>query len=206
MARVTFDEAKEQGSVDIADKFLAVDTLRDGFTDTYTGTYSYRVIQDENGDYTIYPIYRTHDGTLVNAKYPIIRTDGDLILFSVRTTVNPYNFAYPETYTINEGDNKELRVLDAFHAFIKDQFALGGPTPYNVFIDDDKQFGVDDPTEDFQFTTKYERELIHPDAGRYGDPSKQVNLAELEPEPETKPEGSGTTDETTTGDTTESGA
>lgn len=159
MATVTYEEALQDDLLVLKDKFLLVDTIEDGYTKTYLGNHPYRVTQSEAGDYAIYPVFMKADSTLVNEKYPIIQTDGEVIFFTVGSTIDPYNFTRFEKVDLN-GKNKEQQVLLAFEAFIMEEYRLG---IHNVFLTD-TPFIADDAVP-FEFTTEFERDLIHPNSG-----------------------------------------
>lgn len=170
MAKQTYQEALEAAVVTLDGKFLMVDTIQDAYTRTYKGNHPYRVIKKDE-EYAVYPVYQTAENKLVNEKYPIIQTDGDVIFFTVRTTVDPYNFAYSASQDI-AGKNKEKELLHAFNEFIKDEFNFGGPAPYQLFITDD--LFVEDTAVDFEFTTNFERDMILPEAGEVSEPEEPV--------------------------------
>lgn len=153
MAKVTYATALQDEALVLADKFLIVDTIGDSYTKTYKGNHPYRVTQTLEGDYAIYPVFMKEDSTLVNEKYPIIQTDGDLMFFTLGTTIDPYNFTYFEEAEI-AGKNKEQQVLLAFESFIREEFRLGN---YNIFLVD--TLAIADDAVPFEFTTSFERDV-----------------------------------------------
>lgn len=168
MTKQTYTEALADDSLALDGKFLMVNTIQDAYTRTYKGNHPYRVVKTGE-DYAVYSVYQTAEHKLVNQKYPIIQTDGDIIFFTVRTTVDPYNFAYSASEDI-KGKNKEKELLHAFNEFIRAEFNFGGPTAYQLFITDD--LFVEDTEVDFEFTKEFERDLILPRAGELAPPEE----------------------------------
>lgn len=168
MATQNIHEALKEETIEITDKFLLATTIEDGYTGTYKGNHPYRVVSNE-GEYAIYPVYLTADGHLTNEKYPIIQTDGDVVFYTILSTIDPYNFTCFDSKKAN-GLKKEQQVLLAFEAFIHDEFRLGS---YNLFISDEPK--ITDHESDFEFTTKFERELVHPKAGQFSAPAEPLD-------------------------------
>lgn len=164
MATQKLKDLLGQELVTLADKFLIVSTIRDGYTGTYKGNHPYRVVQDENGEYAVYPVYMNSEGVLVNEKYPIIQTDSGVVFYTICTTIDPYNFARFEG--VADANTKEDQVLLAFEAFIWEEFRLG---IYNVFIDSEPALADDEVP--FEFTTEFERDVINPNAGDVNTPA-----------------------------------
>ena len=171
MAKVLFEDALENATLEIADKFLVVETAHDGFTNTHLGQYSFRVVKETSGtvggadyteDYKVFPIYMREDGVYVNEKYPVIMTDGDLVLFSKNTLIDPYGATHIEEFKVKEGQNKEHIVLHAFNSYVLDAFRL---SVYHVMIEDGNS--VEDNAIEYEQITAFERDVIHPWAGTY---------------------------------------
>lgn len=167
MVKVYFDEVLEQENPVIQDKFLVVSTVHDGYTNTHLGQYNFKVLlEGEVGkeEYKVFPIYMKDDGVFVNEKYPVIQTDGDLVLFSMNTTIDPYGASHIEELEVLEGQSKEKAVLYAFEAYVRDAFALA---KYHLMIADGDLSVLDEGIE-FERTHKFERDVIHPRAGQRG--------------------------------------
>lgn len=169
MAVQKLADALKETTLALADKFLIVSTIEDGYTGTYQGNHPYKVLRNELGDYSVYPVYLNPDGVLTNEKYPIIQTDGDIVFFTLNTTVDPYNFAFFDKVE-EPNTNKEQQILLAFEAFIHDEFRLGS---YNVFVDDTP--AITDEPSNFEFTTEFERDVIHPKAGEINTPEEPAD-------------------------------
>jgi len=171
MAKVLFEDALENGTLEIADKFLVVESVHDGFTNTHLGQYSFRVIKETSGtvgtgdfteDYKVFPIYLRADGVYVNEKYPIIMTDGDLVLFSKNTLIDPYGATHIHELEVKAGQNKEHLVLQAFNGFVLDAFRLAD---YHILIADENS--VVTSAIEFEKINEFSRDVIHPWAGTY---------------------------------------
>ena len=125
----------------ITDKYLEVQTIRDGYTGTHYGSYNYKIV-NEGGEYFVYPVETDGKGKLLTKKKsPIIYTDDNVIYFVVSTINDPYN--HPTIIEDNlEGKTREKQVLQAFLAFVESNFKLG---VYNVFyVDTDNAFNLKD--------------------------------------------------------------
>lgn len=151
MARLTYSEAIQASTVDIKDKYLVIDTIQDGYFNIYKGLHPFRVVS-EGEDLAVYPVYWSGDNKLTNEPYPIIRTVGEDVFFTKRTTNDPYNG--PDLTTVqSNSQTTEHKVLDAFNVFAHDEFTLGYPNPIHVFIGDDEdvEVGVEDTPVEFEF-------------------------------------------------------
>lgn len=153
MARENYTEIRENGTVSLADKYLVVDTRRDGYTRTFYGTQAFKVEQ-EGEEFYVYPTYIRPDGVLTNQKYPIIITDGDEVIFSVNTRIDPYNATEVVREAVEEGKDKQMVVLEAFAAVVRSLYAVG---VYNFFIA--SEVGVQDDEVEFELTNLHEREV-----------------------------------------------
>lgn len=165
----TFTEALAEETLTLDGRFLIVDTIHDGYTSTYKGNHPYRVVKT-GLEYAVYPVYTKSDnGKLTNEKYPIIQTDGDIVFFTVGSTVDPYNFTHFDQAKKVGTQTKEQQVLHAFEAFIADEFSLGN---YNLFITSEAHLVTEDTDVKYPYeqTTKFERENISPNAGWYKEP------------------------------------
>ena len=165
----TFTEAFDEVTLVLDGRFLIVDTIHDGYTSTYKGNHPYRVVKT-GAEYAVFPVYTKSDnGKLTNEKYPIIQTDGDIVFFTVGSTVDPYNFTHFDEAKKVGTQTKEQQVLHAFEAFISDEFSLGN---YNLFITSEAQLVTEDTDTQYPYehTTKFERENISPNAGWYKEP------------------------------------
>lgn len=115
----------------IADKFLHVSTISDGYTNTVGGTYVYAV-KAEGEDYAVAEmLYNAETGKLTQSPDPVILTNGNTIFYVARTTSDPYDFPVIGEETVQSFETKEKQVLQAFLAFAKDNFSLG---IYNSFL------------------------------------------------------------------------
>lgn len=161
MAKVLFEDALENDTLEIADKFLVVETAHDGYTNTHLGQYSFRVVK-EGEDYKVFPIYMREDGVYVNEKYPVIMTDGDLVLFSKNTLIDPYGATHIEEVQVKEGQNREHAILHAFNSYVLDAFRLA---VYHVMIEDGNF--IEENDIEYEQITDFERDVIHPWAGTY---------------------------------------
>ena len=132
MSSVNIAELLKQEAVDIDGKFLTASTLSDGYTGTYQGNHLYRVTK-EGVDYTVVPVdWDNYSKKFVDSDNPIIATQGgDTVFFVVNTTNEPYLNAGIQEETIKPEDVLEKQVLQAFLAFVADEFKLG---IYNVFL------------------------------------------------------------------------
>lgn len=132
MAVKKVDELLKQDSVSVANKYLQVVTLRDGYTRTHEGVYSYKVVEKE-GELFLFPVQTDGRGKLsVMVESPIAYTDGNNIHFVVNTLTDPYTQAFIRTEEI-KGLDKGKQLIQAFLAFIEDRFRFG---VYNVFVVD----------------------------------------------------------------------
>lgn len=128
--------------VQIKDKYLRVETISDGYTGTVNGTYVYKV-EEKGGDYKVGKFLTGKDGKQYVNENSIIMTDGDIIFFTTHTTKYPYEFPIVNQEKIESYDVKEKQVLQAFIAFVEDEFKSG---VYNVFIEDEPDlYGEDAP-------------------------------------------------------------
>lgn len=162
----SFTEAIAEEELVLDGRFLIVDTIQDGYTSTYQGNHPYRVVKTGE-DYAVYPVYTNSEtGKLTNEKYPIIETDGDVIFFTVGSTVDPYNFTHFDSKEKVGTQTKEQQILHAFEAFITDEFRLAN---YNLFITSEAQLVTEDTDVEYPYeqTTKFERENINSNAGWY---------------------------------------
>lgn len=172
METVTFKEALQDESLSLADKFLVVDTKFDGYTNTKAGNYAFRVIANEvdsgevdqdteepimETEYKVFPVYldRARD-FYVNTKYPVIITDGDEVLFS-KMELDPYGENInPGVLETTADATKEQNVLHAFDAYVRNAFQLSA---YHILVASrDNKVGESDVP--FEFTTKFEREIL----------------------------------------------
>ena len=121
-------------ALDLTDTYLVIDTIQDAYTRTYAGGHPY-IVKAVGDEYQVYPVKANEAHTaLVQEDYPIIFTDGDEVFYTARTTIDPYNFAYPQEEIA--GADKERTVLKAFLSFAADEFQFGGSAPYQVFLVD----------------------------------------------------------------------
>lgn len=149
MARTTYNEALEAGTITIEDKFLVIDTKQDGYFNIYKGLHPFRVVKDADGDYAVYPVYWSEENKLTNEPYPIIRSIGGDVFFVKRTLNDPYNG--PDHETVGDSTAAvEIKILDAFNVFAQSEFNLGYPNPIHVFIGDEAEVGVEDEAVEFE--------------------------------------------------------
>lgn len=113
--------------------FLCASTLRDGYTDTYSGKHWYKVEKTVTGEpeaqvtsYKVSPAtYDKETDALVVTGDPIILTEGDLIFYIVGTNRDSYTFPVLKQEAVTETQELEKQVLQAFLAFIADRFRFG---------------------------------------------------------------------------------
>lgn len=130
MAVENVHELLKQETVTLADKYLQVKVLRDGYTRTHEGHYAYKAV-DEDGELFLYPVETDGRGTLkVMKDSPIAYTDEDNIHFVVNTLTDPYTQAHIRTEDI-KGLDKGKQLIQAFLAFVEDRFRFG---VYNIFV------------------------------------------------------------------------
>lgn len=87
-------------ALDLTDTYLVIDTIQDAYTRTYAGGHPY-IVKAVGGEYQVYPVKANAAHTaLVQEDYPIIFTDGTEVFYTARTTIDPYNFAYPQDQAI----------------------------------------------------------------------------------------------------------
>lgn len=130
--------------VDIVDKFLVATTIHDGYTGIHPGDHVFKVVA-EGEDLVVVPMVKELQGTeevVVEGKETVIRTDGNIILFSART-LDPYDFPYTGSFEI-KGD-KAKAVLNAFREFANQEFSLGGKHAYHILLADQVKL-VGEPT------------------------------------------------------------
>lgn len=161
MAKVLFKDALQDEEVVLTNKFLVVETNHDGYTNTGLGQRAFRVIEEE-GELKVFAIYMREDEVYVNEKYPVIQTDGDLVLFSKNTMIDPYGATHIEEMEVKEGQKKEHIILQAFESYVLDAFRLA---VYHILIADANT--IDDTDVEFEYIKEYERDVIHPWAGTY---------------------------------------
>lgn len=112
-------------------KFLVVETLSDGYTGTVNGHYNYEVVT-KGEDYEIYPtLWNNEKAQFVKADEMVVYTNGDTVFYVTRTTKDPYNHAVISELIVEEGMDKDKRILQAFQLFADDLFSIGN---YNVFL------------------------------------------------------------------------
>lgn len=166
MAKERFDDLVQQGKIDLDGKFILVETKHDGYTSTYLGNYVFGIVKDSDGDeseageYKVFPLYLTSGDEYVNEKYPVLFTDEDKVIFSARTLVDPYDFAYPVEVNKKQNQTKEHLVLEAFRAFAHDRFRL---SVYNILMVDEHSLA--DGNVAFSRINDYERDVVDPLAG-----------------------------------------
>lgn len=115
----------------LADKFLHVSAISDGYTGTVNGTYVY-AIKKEGTEYKVAELlYEAETDTFTENPDPVILTDGNTIFYVTRTTSDPYDFPAISEEVVKEFETKEKQVLQAFLAFVADQFNFGN---YNTFL------------------------------------------------------------------------
>lgn len=87
-------------ALDLTDTYLLIDTIQDAYTRTYAGSHPY-IVKKVSGEYQVFPMTaNTARTALVQEKYPIIFTDDTQVFYTARTTIDPYNFAYPQDQAI----------------------------------------------------------------------------------------------------------
>lgn len=120
--------------IELDGKYLQVNALSDGYTDTVAGTYVYEVKKDVS-DYKVNELlYSADDDTFSLSDEPIIMTDGSTIFYVTHTTKDPYNFAEVAEAEVAGHELMEKQILQAFLAFAEDKFKFG---EYNVFLAED---------------------------------------------------------------------
>ena len=159
MARIDYLDSKAETTLDIADNFLVIDTIQDGYFNIYKGTHPFRVIKFGE-DYAVFPVYwsELEDGEKVmsNEPYPIIRTVGEDVFFVKRTLNDPYNG--PELDEVqSSAKTVEHKVMDAFNVFAQSEFNLGHPNPIHIFIADDEEIGLMDDKAEARFVQRDEK-------------------------------------------------
>lgn len=150
MTRINYTEALEENNLDIKDKYLVIDTIQDGYFNIFKGVHPYRVIEDDNDELAVYPVYWTGEGKLTNEPHPIIRTLGEDVLFVKRHRNDPYNGPDMDKILEDVDLTIEHKVLEAFKVFADSEFTLGHPNPIHVFIGDGAEVGITDEPVEFE--------------------------------------------------------
>lgn len=111
--------------------FLLAETESDGYTGTVQGRYYYDV-QVKDDEYYVYPtLWDNEKEAFVRQDEMIIYTDPEYVYYMDQLTTDPYNSAVIQPLKIEEGMDKEKRILQAFKNFVSSNFTLG---VYNIFI------------------------------------------------------------------------
>lgn len=125
------DLLAQEEPIELEKKFLTATTISDGYTGTYQGDHLF-LVEKEGADYTVSPVaWDEEKAEFKVADAPIITTDDKTVFFVVSTTDKPYEHAGIKSVTIGEKEVLEKQVIQAFLAFIHDEYQLG---IYNAFI------------------------------------------------------------------------
>lgn len=112
---------------------LSVTTHQDSYTKVYGGVHGYKIVKTEDE----YGVFELIDG--VKHDLPIILTDGEQVFYTAQTRINPYDFPYSRVIPVTAELTKDKAVLEAFLAFIQEEYQFGPSRPFHVFIQMDTE-------------------------------------------------------------------
>lgn len=112
---------------------LCAETNRDGYTETYSGKYWFTITATTSGEpdsevtnYTVAPATFDKDTQTFKASDdPIIITEGNVLYHIVGTNRDSYTFPIVKEEIVEEHQVIEKQVLQAFLAFVADQYRFG---------------------------------------------------------------------------------
>lgn len=134
MAVKTIEELiKGTEPIDLTGATLCAETNRDGYTGTYSGKYWFTVTTTTSGEpesevtnYEVAPaIFDQETQAFKASDDPIIITEGNVLYRIVGTNRDSYTFPIVKEEIVEEHQVIEKQVLQAFLAFVADQYRFG---------------------------------------------------------------------------------
>lgn len=127
MIEYTYEEALDLETIDLDLNDFSVYTKHDGYKNIPEGLKVFPIRITDEGEYEVY----SPDGS-----GPIIgTTDGKTRITCKVFSSNPYDPEYYVHEDLDDTDNVEKKLLEAFYMLVHDKYSFGGPLPWIDLVD-----------------------------------------------------------------------